>query len=92
MIVKPISCRRAAELESKAMEQPLSTWERVLLRYHYFICKHVCCNSFKNKLQILRSGCKKLSDAEPDPPASSPCLSADCKKKILEAIQAEKKD
>lgn len=87
MLISPISCRRAAELESKSMEQPLSFWERILLRYHYYICKHVCCNSFKEKLELMRSGCKKMSRECQDPPAESPCLSKDCKRKILDALK-----
>jgi hypothetical protein len=48
-----ISCKRATELISKAMEEELSIKEKVSLNLHLFICE--CCELFKKHISLVRA-------------------------------------
>ena len=53
-----ISCKRAAELLSKSMEEQLSLTERATLSVHLFICEF--CEQYKKQLETVRSVLRKL--------------------------------
>ena len=52
-----ISCKRAAELISKQLDEPLSVKEEVLLKVHLFICEF--CEQFRTHLQNVRGHMKR---------------------------------
>jgi hypothetical protein len=55
------SCEEAARLSSRAMEEPLSPTERVLLRLHLAMCER--CTNFTRQLAFLRQAARRLPEA-----------------------------
>lgn len=53
-----ISCRKASELLSKSMDEPLTPQEALALQFHMKAC--VICEEFQRQLVGLRSGLRKL--------------------------------
>jgi hypothetical protein len=54
------SCEEAARLSSRAMEEPLSPTERVLLRLHLAMCER--CTNFTRQMAFLRQASRKLPE------------------------------
>jgi len=54
------SCEEAAKLSSRAMEEPLSPSERVLLRVHLAMCAR--CTNFTRQMDFLRQAARKLPE------------------------------
>jgi hypothetical protein len=54
------SCEEAARLSSRAMEEPLSPTERVLLRLHLAMCER--CTNFTRQLAFLRQAARKFPE------------------------------
>ena len=54
------SCEQAAKLSSRAMEQPLSRAERVLLRLHLMMCER--CTNFSHQIEFLRRASRKIPE------------------------------
>ena len=54
------SCEQAAKLSSRAMEQPLTPAERVLLRLHLMMCER--CTSFSQQIAFLRRASRKIPE------------------------------
>jgi hypothetical protein len=54
------SCEEAARLSSRAMEEPLSPTERVLLRLHLAMCER--CTNFTRQMDFLRQAARKLPE------------------------------
>ena len=54
------SCEEASRLSSRAMEEPLTPTERVLLRMHLMMCKR--CSSFAQQIEFLRRASRKLPE------------------------------
>lgn len=46
------SCEQASKLSSRAMEEPLTLSERVLLRMHLMMCNR--CSNFSRQIDFLR--------------------------------------
>ncbi len=55
------SCEEAARLTSRAMEEPLSPPQRVLLRLHLAMCAR--CTNFTHQVAFLRRASRKLPEA-----------------------------
>ena len=55
------SCEQAVRLSSRAMEQPLSSTERILLGMHLMICRG--CTNFTQQIDFLRRASRKLPEA-----------------------------
>lgn len=55
------SCEQAAKLSSRAMEQPLTAPERVLLSLHLMMCGR--CTHFSRQLEFLRRASRRLPEA-----------------------------
>ena len=55
------SCAEASRLSSRAMEQPLTASERVLLRLHLMMCER--CSNFTRQIDFLRRASRKLPEA-----------------------------
>jgi hypothetical protein len=55
------SCEEAARRSSRAMEEPLSPTERVLLRLHLAMCER--CTNFTRQLAFLRQAARRLPEA-----------------------------
>ena len=47
-----ISCKRASELTSKALDEPLTLREKILLWIHFAICS--ACRTFVQHARVLR--------------------------------------
>ena len=47
-----ITCKRATELISKSLDEPLTTGERLSLRLHLFLCEF--CEQFRKQCELLR--------------------------------------
>ena len=54
------SCEQAAKLSSRAMEQPLTASERLLLSLHLMMCKR--CTSFSQQIEFLRRASRKIPE------------------------------
>ncbi len=54
------SCEQAARLSSRAMEQPLTPSERILLGMHLMMCKR--CTSFAQQIEFLRRASRKIPE------------------------------
>ncbi len=54
------SCEQASRLSSRAMEQPLTPSERVLLRMHLMMCNR--CSNFARQIEFLRRASSKLPE------------------------------
>ena len=55
------SCAEASRLSSRAMEQPLSRSERLLLRLHLMMCAR--CSSFARQIDFLRRAAREFPEA-----------------------------
>ena len=55
------SCAEASRRSSRAMEQPLTASERVLLGLHLMVCKR--CSSFARQIDFLRRASRELPEA-----------------------------
>jgi hypothetical protein len=55
------SCEQAAKLSSRAMEQPLGSWERMLLKAHLMMCRR--CTNFTRQIKFLRRASRKIPEA-----------------------------
>jgi hypothetical protein len=69
------SCRRAAELLSQALDEPLSTGERLQLRLHLFLCRS--CRHVDDQFSELRGLSSQLfaddwGEADEDGAAPAP--------------------
>ena len=54
------SCEQASKLSSRAMEQPLTPSERVLLRMHLMMCGR--CSNFARQIDFLRLASSKFPE------------------------------
>lgn len=54
------SCEQAAKLSSRAMEQPLTPSERMLLRLHLMMCAR--CSNFARQIEFLRRASRKVPE------------------------------
>ncbi len=54
------SCEQAARLSSRAMEQPLTPSERILLGMHLMMCKR--CSNFSRQIEFLRRASRKIPE------------------------------
>ena len=54
------SCRQASQLSSRAMDAPLTLWERMLLRMHLAMCDR--CSNFSRQIEFLRRASRKLPE------------------------------
>ena len=54
------SCEEASRLSSRAMEEPLTPTERVLLRMHLLMCNR--CSNFSRQIEFLRRASGKLPE------------------------------
>ncbi len=82
------SCRETARLLSKSMEEPLSIWTRMSLRFHLMMC--VLCRRYAKQIRALEQMARGLSDrAERDDAAAIEGLSPDAKKRLRSALDAE---
>jgi predicted anti-sigma-YlaC factor YlaD len=52
------SCRKASELASRAMEEPLPPLARARLRMHHLMCSG--CRNFARQIAFLRRASRKL--------------------------------
>ena len=55
------SCRQAAELASRAMEEPLPALDRARLRMHQMMCSG--CRNFSRQMSFLRRISRKIPEA-----------------------------
>ncbi|HUX23876.1 MAG TPA: zf-HC2 domain-containing protein [Burkholderiales bacterium] len=54
------SCEEASEISSRAMDAPLTLWERTLLRMHLLLCDR--CSNFSRQIEFLRRASGKLPE------------------------------
>ena len=54
------SCEQASKLSSRAMEQPLTPSERMLLRLHLMMCDR--CSNFSRQIDFLRRASRKVPE------------------------------
>jgi predicted anti-sigma-YlaC factor YlaD len=48
-----IPCRKASELMSQGLDEPLTWWQKFLLAVHFLHC--AACRRFSDHLQVLRA-------------------------------------
>jgi len=54
------SCEQASKLSSRAMEQPLTPSERILLSMHLMMCAR--CSNFARQIEFLRRASRKVPE------------------------------
>ena len=54
------SCEQASKLSSRAMEEPLTLSERMLLRMHLMMCER--CTNFARQIEFLRRASSKMPE------------------------------
>jgi hypothetical protein len=54
-----ITCREAARLLSRAMDERLPLWQRILLRLHLAICD--ACTNARRQMLLLRQAVQRLN-------------------------------
>lgn len=65
-----MSCRKAAELTSHALDRRLSTRERLALRAHLFMC--CICRNYEKQLELIRTAMTRLRERPLDREGLSP--------------------
>lgn len=84
-----ISCRKATELISKEMDEPLSRWETFSLKAHLLVCW--CCNRFKKQIHIINNQLKEIASEiiafERFAEIDLPDLSQESKERILKVLR-----
>ena len=83
-----LSCRRASQLLSDAMDRRLSLGQRILLRYHLLVCR--ACNRFRDQLGLIRAAIGMYRDSERhvSESESSIQLSPAARERIQRALEA----
>lgn len=84
-----ISCKRATQLISKQMDEPLSLSEDLSLKLHLFICE--CCEKFRQQSKFVRKmlGLLKSQDFEAlqeNFPTKAACAAKERLKKKLRPV------
>ena len=82
-----ISCRKATELISKSMDEPLGALEKLSLNIHLFVCE--CCDQFRKQLKLLRGALRITTADDRDTPSA---LSSQSKDKIKRAVDEAAQD
>ncbi len=77
-----LSCRKAAELASRSLDQTLPWRERLALRLHTFICR--VCRRYVRQLELLRRAVNRL--AQDDPLSSQAQLSPEARSRIRDTL------
>ncbi len=84
-----ISSRKATELISKKMDEPLSGWETFSLKVHLLVCW--CCNRFKKQIDIINNQLKEIASEvltfERFAEIGLPGLSLEAKEKIIKVLR-----
>lgn len=76
-----ISCRKATELASRALDAPLSRRERLALRLHLWVCQR--CRRYRRQLLLLRQAVRQGRLEDWLPPAR---LSPEARRRILKRL------
>jgi len=80
-----ISCKDVSELVSASLDRQLSTWERVKVRTHLFICKG--CGNFSRQMKVLRAATQRLAEGGETRGVSREHLSEEARRRIRDAMQ-----
>lgn len=84
-----VSCRKATELLSKQMDDPLSPWENIQLHTHLLVCW--CCRRFQTQILILREAIREMAHEsiafEHYQEIGLPDLSLESKERILRVLR-----
>lgn len=89
-----ISCKRATEMMSRALEEPLSVEEEQALKVHNFICEF--CRQFERQIALFRGVLKRFGSSasgstaaeSADQPAETDCcMSQAAKERVKEALK-----
>jgi hypothetical protein len=78
-------CRRAARLQSDALDRKLSLLQRVGLRVHLLLCKW--CRRYGKHLGLLRTACHKCTEEDHDPHPQN--LSPEARERIKSRLAEE---
>ena len=84
-----MNCKETAELVSRSLEQKLSLWQRIKVRYHLRVCQY--CVTYQKQLKKLRetmTGYREEVESGSDSPCH--CLSERSKEKILKVLKEAK--
>lgn len=83
-----ISCKRATELISKSMDEPLTAKEQLSLKLHNFLCEF--CEQFQRQLHLLRAalGAKGAPNSPEDEANDDPAISERAKARVKEKLSS----
>jgi predicted anti-sigma-YlaC factor YlaD len=65
-----LPCEEVSELESRALDGPLTASERWAVRLHTLYCS--ACRQFRRQIAFLRRAMQRLSEADPAGPPLPP--------------------
>ena len=77
-----ISCKKAVDLLSKQMDEPLTESEKKSLQIHLYICEF--CEQFRKHLEKIRAGVRSLVNQPTDKK-----LSGQAKQDLIEKLKAK---
>ena len=80
-----ITCKKATEYASRAMDKTLPLYARVLLRFHLKVCAY--CKRYEEQLRMLREAVRGQDAIAVEDNSES--LSNDAKVRIGNAVRAE---
>ena len=77
-----ISCRKATELISRSLEEPLALKDELLLRVHLFLCE--TCDLFRKQTALLRRAGRRAQENldQGEPPGLSEAAKERIRKRL----------
>lgn len=80
-----INCKEYAQFVSQGMDQPLSLWRRMSLKFHGIICPP--CESLRRQFVTMRDACRFMPENPSVKDRKSIQLSDDTCQRLKEAIK-----
>ena len=80
-----LTCKRATELASQAMERELTLGEKIALRLHKLVCRP--CDNFDRQVQFLHEMARTAGADDCEGKAESIRMSDVCKRRIKDAME-----
>ncbi len=80
-----MNCKQASQLISRSLDEPLSTRERIALKFHLSLCDW--CSTFSQQLQKLHVAINKLNKSIEDD--ENITLPSETKKRIAKSLESK---
>lgn len=81
-----LSCKEAAQLVSRSLDEPIDLRQRLALRFHLLMCRF--CSRYERQARFIRKAMRILARQEDESP-SHPCdlsLSPEARERIKQSV------